>query len=216
MTTVVSRLYADRNTADAVADALRAEGHLSENIDVITEGDDAADRIAAARVSREAAARYADKLGDGKALLVTRVPFIPFGAAVNAIETVDRFESVNAGVARQNEYIREQPSERFFKKKVLDGSPLMLSTKLQGTNRRFLTGSPAASGKRIGPISEKLGLPLLSKHRSHRSLIRGGGFMSRKFLPLPLLSHRNRGKSVYSGRMLFSEKLSIPLLTSRS
>ena len=40
--------------------------------------------------------------------------------------------------------------------------------------------------------------------------------MSTKFLPFPLLSRGNRKKSVYSGRMLFSDKLSIPLLTSRS
>ena len=216
MTTVVSRLYADRKTADAVVEALLAEGHLAENIDVIDAPEGAAERMRAARVSREAAARYAEKLGDGKALVVTRVPFIPFGAAANAIETVDRFDSVNAGVANQNEYIREQPSERFFKKKVLEGNPLMLTTRLEGPHRRFLTKSPAESGASIGLISEKFGLRLLSDRKTRNSAIRGGAFMSTRFLPFPLLSRGDRKKSVYSGRMLISEKLSIPLLTRRS
>ncbi len=220
MTTVVSRLYADAKTADSVSKALRKNGHPDSNIDVISAGDSDHDalalRITEARVSGAAAARYAERLEGDRRLLVVRVPFMPLGAAKNAIETVDRFESIGAGVAKQNEYLREEPSREYFARSVLKGSPLFLTTKLGSGRRTPLSRDLEPKfGERIGLISARLGLPLL-RDRPRRSAITGGGFMSTKLLPFPLLKEKRRGLSVIrGGGTPFSTLLALPLLTAR-
>jgi hypothetical protein len=216
MTTVVSRLFADAATADAAVAALRAQGHPPGNIDIIAKGPQAAERIAAARVSQDAAAKYAAKLDGGRALVVVRAPFTPLGAALNAIETIDRFESVNAGVADQNAYIRESPSSRFFGLSILKGSPLLLTTKLPPGRLLLSSKDAARRDAGIGTISSKLGLRLLSRERLRRSAIHGGAYMSRKFLPFPLLKRHSDRLSVIRGGTVFSNALALPLLTRRS
>lgn len=219
MTTVVSRLYANKLAADEVVSVLRAQGYPQGIIDVISDGDgDAVDRIRRARVGREAAEAYASRLGDGKALVVVRVPFMPIGAAKNAIETVDRFDSVNAGVANQNEYLREEPSSKYMTSKILKNHPRFLTGDLPAPHRTFLTRNlDLSADNRIGTISSKIGLPLLKRHKDKRSVILGGAFMSRKFLPFPLLKrHKDKLSVIRGGGTPFSTLLALPLLTRRS
>jgi hypothetical protein len=219
MTTVVSRLYSDAATADAVAEALRAEGHPDGHIDVIAGGKDKAalaKRIREARVSEAAAAAYAAKLGEGKALVVARVPFMPLGAALNAIRTVDRFPSVDAGVADQNEYIREEPREDLLPSQsmsIFKGGRRFLTDKVP-PGHLVLTRKNALRDK--GTISSRFGLKLLSDDKPRRSAMSGGGFMSTKFLPFPLLKPRKGELSVIpGGGTVFSDKLGLSLLSER-
>lgn len=219
MTTVVSRLYSDAATADAAVAALRAEGHPEGHIDVIAGGEDKAAlarRIEAARVSQSAAAAYAAKLDEGKALVVVRVPFMPLGAALNAIRTVDRFPSVDAGVAKQDEYIREAPRDDLqppHSIRILKDGPLFLTAKAP-PGHLVLTRKHAVRDQ--GPVSSRFGFRLLSKDRPRRSAMSGGGFMSTKFLPFPLLKPRKDKLSVIpGGGTVFSDKLGLSLLSGR-
>ncbi len=127
MTTVVSRLYADAKTADSVSKALRKNGHLDGNIDVISAGDSDRDalalRITEARVSGAAAARYAERLEGDRRLLVVRVPFMPLGAAKNAIETVDRFEFDRRGRRQAERVPARRALAKVFRSERPEGQP---------------------------------------------------------------------------------------------
>ncbi len=115
MTTVVSRLFADETTADQAVTALRLQKHPDENIDVVSPGNSAQDELVDARVPEDSAALYSAALSKGRAVVVCRAPFFPAGAARNAIDTMDLFDTVDAGVENENYYIREEPKEELYR-----------------------------------------------------------------------------------------------------
>jgi hypothetical protein len=104
MTTVISRLYSDRATAEGVAHALVSAG-LSSSAIVLA---DSADGLGHARLSKASAAAYAAAMGGGRVLLVAHVPFNPVGAARRAAEIADTAMSLNVPGAKGNEYVREK------------------------------------------------------------------------------------------------------------
>lgn len=104
MTTVVTRLYADKTTAEQAVNALRMQNHPEGNIDMIASGKGAEDAMIAASVPEESAASYAGAMKSGNALVVCRAPFTPLGAARNAIATMNEFDAIDAGVANENYY----------------------------------------------------------------------------------------------------------------
>jgi hypothetical protein len=185
MTTIVSRLYETREAAERVADILRSDGFPDATLDIITTPD--TDAIAAARVDRDAAARYARAMTDGRALLVCRAPFTPFGAARRAQDVADGEASVDAGVANQNRYIREEADLGRHNVSVFEYHPLMMT-------RDDYVGS-GWSGWRV---SDMLGWTLVSRRRERPDNLTSG-HMSRKFWPGKLLSTKPRRSSVISG-----------------
>ena len=108
MTTIVTRLYADHATAEQAVAALRLQNHPMENISVVQAGSQAAADMVAAQVPEDSADAYASAMKKGNALVVCRAPFTPFGAARNAMATMDEFDAIDAGVANENYYQTDQ------------------------------------------------------------------------------------------------------------
>ncbi len=111
MTTIISRLYKDQKTADAVAAGLAHEEFPAGTYDVIAAGDDTEARITAAGVASASAAAYAPNVDAGNALVVCRAPFTPFGAARVAMQVMDGKETLDAGVENENAYQGETSFE---------------------------------------------------------------------------------------------------------
>ncbi|NJM82284.1 MAG: hypothetical protein HC844_07145 [Tabrizicola sp.] len=202
MTTIITRLYSDTATAQAVAETLVKGGHGETYIDVITQDGSGAlhDRLHRARVNARSAATYAGAIAAGNALLVVRAPFNPIGAARHAMRIVDRTPSIKVGVADENEYIREQPTFE-VRKTVLTDHPRFMSHDLVGRDR--------------GTVSSAFGLRLLSARGTKTSAISGGGYMSTKLLPFPLLSRKKDRGSVIHGGWTLSSIFGIPTTVRR-
>lgn len=170
MTTIVTRLFRDAGTAEAVASALVAKGIPAGDVDVIAGEADAAARMEAARVNPASAAIYAAHTGSGAALVVVRADFQPIGAAATAMEMMDSRQPMNVGVANENEYVRNEP-----KKELFVGHSVM-------TDHRLMFGPD--KGRRRGTISGAFNLPLISKHKDRRSVFPGGGYFTAWMGPL--------------------------------
>jgi hypothetical protein len=204
MTTIVSRIYDTADIAEAAAEALREAGHDPRTISVVTaDGPDALRRICAAGVGSTSAAVYAGELERGRALLVVRAPFTPFGRAREAIRLADRFVPVEVPGATPNQHVRDYPDPANFNT-ILRDHPRWFSHDMppQNPRRRGLVsaafGIPTLSRRRPGgalrngrPVTELLGLPMVLRRGPRRSVLSGGGFLSRFFWPMPLLSRRS-------------------------
>lgn len=95
MTTIVTRAYKDLDTAKAVVEALRAEGHPARDMDIFAKGDaDLADKLAAAKVPASAVAAYVKAIEGGKPVVVARAEITPFGAAATAKRVLNSFNPV--------------------------------------------------------------------------------------------------------------------------
>jgi hypothetical protein len=198
MTTIITRLYEDMETARAAADALLNSGHDAATIDIITGTDAQESRIVAARVSREAAAAYAPAVAAGKALIVVRAPFAPIGTARHAMRVVDKFPSIKVGVADENHYIRETPTVE-ARGSVLTDHPFFMSNKHRRMGHGHIFGS--------NPIKPS---------RPRTSAISGGAYMSTKFWPMRLVSSSaKQGTSAIRGGWLISKSFGIPTLIGR-
>jgi hypothetical protein len=195
MTTIITRLYADKATADAVAGALAGEGFPASIINVIPAADDPAAHIRAAGVRKGSVAAVAEKLTGSRALLVVRAPFSPIGAARRAMEIVDATESIHIAGVDQNDYVESNPDPR-LSLSVLTDHP-----------RFFSMDIVPGSGIRTGLISDAFGIRLLSSRRKRDSAMRGGGFMSTKLLPFPLLIRGRRSTSAIRGGWSLSSAL---------
>jgi hypothetical protein len=192
MTTVVSRLYDKVDTANRVADRLRAQGFPESTLSIITTAD--AKAIAKARVGEAATAAYAKTMKDGQALFVCRAPVTPFGAARVAMAAADSEAWIDTGRGACNEYIREEADLDIRTPRVLKGQPLMMT-------RDDYVGSGWAEWK----LSDVFGWPTRSRPRSGPlSVMQGTRYMSRGFWPRPLLSNKPRRSSVIrGGRLMF-------------
>lgn len=212
MTTVVSRLYADADTADAVVADLKKSGLPSRTMDRIEGGSDSAataEKITAARVGEGAARRYAEQMSGGQVLVVARVPLVPLGAARKVQEKMDAHGPVDAGVeeSEANLYIAEKPHKvEVSVPKVLKNHPRFLSSDYVPGNNRY-----------GGLMSDAFHIPLLiRRRRPGRSVAGWTGPMSTRFFPMQLVIRRERKKSVLDdGGPVFSRALGLPLLSRR-
>ena len=196
MTTIITRLYSDVATAQAVVAALAHNGHRPSTIDVITKDGpvSAADRMRAARVPSASAAAYAPAIAEGRALLVVRAPFAPMGTARNAIMTVNRTPALLVGLADEDVYIREEPKVDTTGK-LYPGTTFFMSNPYRSASHAHILGS--------NPISP-------SKPRT--SAIRGGAYMSTKFWPGKLLSAPKVRDSAIRGGWLMSSLFGLPTI----
>jgi hypothetical protein len=196
MTTIITRLYPDVATATSVASALQASGHNPSTIDIITRSGDGpvSDRLRRARVQSASAAVYAPRIEKGGALLVVRAPFAPMGTARHAIRTVNKTPALNVGLEDEDVYIREQPNVDIAGK-VMKGKVFFMSNPFRSTTHGHVMGK--------NPI-----LP----SRPRTSAIAGGGYMSRMFWPMKLVTTGRQASSAISGGYLFSSMFGIPTL----
>lgn len=158
MTTIITRLYADRQTAEHVAGILHAAGLSGSDMDIVTrDGDDPAAQMGAARMGRQSAAAYGEGVARGHALLVVRAPFNPMGAARRITQMMDETPSHKVGLARESEYIRETLKDKYWSS-ILTDHPRFFSQDI----------IPGFGGVR-GTVSGAFGFRLLSAHRDRRS-----------------------------------------------
>lgn len=199
MTTIITRLYKDEQTANAAVSDLRENNFPDDTHDVFSGSGTSADEIEAAGVDREKAEVYASKLGDGNSLLVVRAPFVPFGAASTAIRTVDSHPVVASGVENENQLVSYEMAEPSVGS-VLRNHPLML------TRRKNVGGG--------GTLSESLGMRMLSSPWPRTSAVGESGHWSTAVAPIPLIKSGARKLSVFTENRYFGAFL-FPLLWRR-
>ena len=143
---------------------------------------------------------FAVHVAKGAALVVAQAPFNPVGAARHAMRVLDRHPSINAGVANENEYLREQPRVEVGNS-ILRSHPLFMLNKLAGLKH--------------GTVSGAFGLRTLSPRKARTSAMAGGGFMSKMILPFPLLSRPKDRTSAMRGTWTLSGMFGIPMILRR-
>lgn len=186
MTTVVSRLYDQVETAKRVADQLRAEGFPESCLSIVTSADAAA--LMAARIPAAAATGYAAKMQPGQAVFVCRAPFTPFGAARRAMDLADGMPAI----AGANSYIREQARPAEHINSVLSSHPTLMT-------RDDYVGSGWAEFR----ASHLFGWPTYTRRREEpKNLITRSRPMSAAFWPGKLLSDKPRKSRVIAGGRL--------------
>ncbi len=199
MTTIITRLYSDAAEASAVVAALVAGGHDKDDIRIIDGAAkaEAASAMKAARVSDAAAAAYGRAMTPGQALLVVEAGFNPVGAARQAIKIVNRHPSINAGLDDEDGFIREYPTMAPGGS-VLRGAPLLMSNPFsRASHGRIFGANPVTSSK------------------PRTSAMKGGGFMSKMFWPMKLVSTNRTRTSASPGGMLIFETFGINSLLRR-
>lgn len=152
MTTLITRFFADRVTADEAMGALRAAEFDGRDIDVITadSGDGPlAKRLAQARVFPAAAQTYEERLQRGGALLVVRAPV---GTSGEAKAIADRFNPTDVGVQRADGHLRAREKPMMGMSRNRASSVVLL------TDSRFFDWIPdRVSGQLFGSIPAIIG-----------------------------------------------------------
>ncbi len=213
MTTIISRLFADAETAEAAARELRAAGHDPATIRIVSP--DAQDsetslaaRIAAAGVGSVSAGRYAAAVAadpsHGGSVLVVRAPFTPFGRARSAIRIADAHAPVAVAGVNANQHVANRPDPRIFHPAI-------------GRHAHVMTRDmPPYIERRRGTVSSAFGVPLLWRRSMPRAALLPGKAMSRLFWPLPLIWRRRPSRgTLATGRHLSRLFWPMPLLPRR-
>ncbi|MBN2631889.1 MAG: hypothetical protein JXR75_15275 [Rhodobacteraceae bacterium] len=197
MTTIITRLYADSATAQAVADELLERGHSEDTVEVITrDGEGAvAARMLAASVTEDAAAVYGKHVSEGKALLVVRAPFAPLGTARDALKTVNRSKAIHVDLPKQEVYVRIEPKDDGALPRLMKDHPKLLSNPFRKLNHGHIFG----------------GL-LWDRKPAQNSVMQGDNFMSTRFVPMKLVSEHKSYNSVMKDGPLMSERFKIPTI----
>lgn len=200
MTTIITRLYSDNATAQAVVLALKAIGLDDDEVALIAPGDagDAAARMRAMRVDAETVATGVAGLAKGQSAVIVAAPFNPVGIARKATAILDAHHPVAA-------------DERYIVEDYRTSAP----SNLYPAGTYFMSIPPEYSGGPSHGHVLSLG-GLVSRPRERRSAMTGGGFMSRKLLPFPLLMRKSDKLSVIrDGGWQLSRMLGIPTIAGR-
>jgi hypothetical protein len=177
MTTIVTRLYAKSEQAEAAAAALHARGFAKQAVGVVSGGkaDAAFAAIRAQGVYATGAKAYAERVAGGAALVVCRAPL---GKSFIARDVMEDFGPIAADVAHTEVYMpAPEPISKWSRTKALpvlfNGPTLVLSDGIFPpavirNHRPFnsvLTSYSPKAGLSSGTFSEKMGLPLLAGRR---------------------------------------------------
>lgn len=192
MTTIISRLYPDNRTATTIAGDLRTAGFPAGQVDVVHPGPDMAAQLSAAQVPDATAAAYVGAASAGNAVVVARAEVTPLGAALRAMDIVDSHPSIHVAGADPNAYVRQTARGDLYLS-ILDDHPRWFSSDIR-----------PGSGLAPGLISAAFGMRMLREHRTGRSAISGGRFMSRAFWPQKLISEHRTKRSAMSGERYMS------------
>ncbi|GEM_PF-3343080 len=195
MTTLITRLFADKGTASQVSEALLSDGFNKRAVRAIEGGDSAArDAMADMGISGAAAEAYASKMAGGNALVAVRAPF---GRAGSAMTVFDRFDPIEVDVAEET-HIRAETDPRYAKS-IIPG------------NKKFLT-MESAVGSGTG-FSDTFGMRLLSRNQRGKASV-DTSTISSKF-GMRMLSSNQRGKAKV-GTSTISEKMGLKLVKQPS
>jgi hypothetical protein len=197
MTTIITRLYPDTSAAKAAFASLLGIGQNAETIQIITTktAGGAVAAMTAARVGSASSSAYAAAMTGDQALLVVQAPFNPLGTALNAIRALQNHPSIDVGLDNEDVYLREYPSVQLAGS-IMAKHPLLMSNPFRRLSHGHILGNdPIIRGKQ------------------RTSAIRGGGYMSRFFWPMKLVSAPKERNSVMKGGFLVSSLLGLPLLT---
>ena len=193
MTTIVSRLYPDHETAKAAYDALVELGCSDEELAIIESGGDTAHAMEAAGVPPRERGAYAEHLVDGRALVVVRARF---GSAFIVGAALDEFASIEVPDVAVG--MAHYAPEDTVASSVLKGSPLFLTNPNDG-----MSGFLAFGGD-----------PIIRRPPSG-SIMKAGSYMSRYFWPMKLISPYTQKNSAIRGGFLFSSLFGLPTLSKR-
>ncbi len=193
MTTVITRLYAEKGAAQSAASKLQEKGLPRRAVQVISAsgGGDLQARMVKAMVDQKAATIYGKKLKGDAALLVVRATYKPLGAAVITRETLAKTDTVDVGKINDDYWMPDGPQRDLS---ILEDHP------------RFFTRLPTSANQRGGLVTPQFGMKLLSKRKDRKSAISGGRFMSRMFWPTPLLKRNRKARSVMRNSKPMSTK----------
>lgn len=203
MTTIVSRLFADMTTAEQAVTALKLQNHPDGNITLIAAADGAHGAMLEAGVPEDSADAYAAAMGPGNAVVVVRAPVTPFGAARNAIDTMNEFDSLDAGVANENYYVTTDAQD-----------DLLMDLKVDRTHRYWATWGYE---RKRGRVSDAFGMPTVYHGTKFFGNFLTGHLHKRQYwgsFILPPLSKRGTKDSVYHGTKYFGSFL-VPPVTRR-
>lgn len=200
MTTIITRLYKDEQTANGVAQTLLDNHFRSAMMDVITSPSDAHAAMTEASVPSGSQAAYAPGLEGGNSLLVVRAPF---GAAEAANRVVDATDSVDVDLPRQSTYVATDMSAQ-YNNSILKDHPRFMSSGMYPTLSRGRSTIAMLFGK---PLKAK-------KVNLNSSLYRGTKYWAN--FPIAHLSNkpRNINNSIYRGTKFWAN-FPLPHLTSR-
>lgn len=192
MTTIITRLYADKATAETVAAALVSGGLTGNSITVIGDADAAA--MKAARVPAASAGKYAAAMTGTQALLVVEAGFNPVGAARKAIKIVGRTASIPCGIYDEDAYISESVDPSYAES-VIKGGGLMLTNEYARLPQGLILSK--------NPIS---------RNRPKSAVMRGGAYMSKSFWPMKLVATPATKRSAIAGGKLISSIFGLPTI----
>lgn len=166
MTETIIRLFANEAQAGAAADALLAGGFLAESVYLtvpLADGSDsrdaAAERIMKGYVLKAQALVLAEGVIKGGGVVTVHAPF---GAAVMAIETLERFDPIESGLDNPGYYTptwdEAAPLSSALMMNVLSDDPTPMS-KIMGL-------PPLTTGR--ASFSRAIGMPELITDNPHR------------------------------------------------
>lgn len=221
MTTIITRLFADQDSAHKAADRLIFNGIPARSCTIIAGGDDAETRLAKKNVHKSAMETYKSALADGSVALVVEATYKPLGAARLTRDILASFETLEAGSVKEMYALPWQPDHaqsilkdhpRFFSFKGMSMShgPKMASSRSNlvkaHSTKRPLTAKRSSTA--FWPMA------LISHKHRRSSVYSGGRHMSKAFWPMPLISNAPRKKSVIpGGGFPFSRALGFPTVS---
>ena len=193
MTTIITRIYADKATATAVAAALKDLG-LDDDEVAVVDGGDAGARLRSLRVSDMDAGSIAASVAQGHPAVVVAASFNPVGIALKATRIMDAHHPV----AATERYIAE------------DYSPSTRSN-LYPAGTYFMSIPPEYSGgPSHGHVFTLWGL--VSRNVNKTS----AAGRARHILPFGTLKQKSGGLSVTrDGGWRLSTMLGIPMIAGR-
>lgn len=204
MTTVISRVFPDKASAKKASQRLEFRGLPARACMIIADVEEDAmwSKMDAARIDDSARQPYAKAIAAGQAVLVVHATYKPLTAATIVRDTLAKLDTVNVGDVVEDFFVPDGPQKA---QSVLKDHPL------------FLTVRASRTGYSGGPVTRGLGFRMTKPHKARHSADAGGGFKSRAFWPMPLLSTKTRKSSVISGDRHMSKAFwPMALLSSKS
>lgn len=189
MTTVISRLFPDAETAQDAVGRLIGKGVPKRQCSVFGAGTDAS-VLEAAMVHPDATSAYTSAMQAGQTLVVVRTTYKPLGAARLTREMLADHGGVETGGITEDHFVAGTGA-RTRNNSILEDHPLLLTSPYEMAVR--------------GPITGAAGVNMLRPHKAKRSAMSGGRFMSRAFWPMKLVSQKHRSSSVMHGGRYMSK-----------
>jgi hypothetical protein len=179
MTQTIHRLYGSRDTAVAAAEALRASrSDRFDDVHVFTGGrspDELVDAMTRAFILKAHARILANEVQHGATLVTVHAPF---GSAIAAIDTLERFKPIGSGVPEFTE-----PADVWDEATPLS-SALGLTVLSRSTGPYHGFGGLPLLTRHQRATSETLGMPAVSRSRGPYSGLGGLPLLSGKATPL--------------------------------